>query len=502
MPRYIGYEFTGTANTTVVTPSYYEKVELLLKGEGSDASTTFIDDSIRNRSVDSLVGAVQIDTAQFKFGSSSILFDGTDDFIRYGGSTGFEFTGVFTIDTWFRTGTSGTNLSIIGTSNESAWTSDGYYVFVNNGTFSLYRNGTLNDTFVAGATIADSTWHHWHMTRHANNAVEMGLDGTSLGFSTTAETGNFGNASFRLAIGSAEPTGTTQPEWNGHMDHFRITKGTTLFNGTYTVPTESDYNYIFDKKYNSGVWSIGGSGKYSVIGRRKQGNWLTSNRGLFLYSDVAIRLQLDGSNGSTTFTDESTNSHSITAYGGAVISTAQSKSGGASGRFPGAATDYAQVNTPSSVFAFGDNDYTIEFWIYTAETDSLATCVSHYDSESTDSWLVGVNWITANKIRYLHKNGVALESTTTINNSAWYHIAIVRASGTSKLYVNGTEEASSATSYTSTYSGNNNFKLGRQSDSGFAERPCDCYIDDLRIVNGAAIYTENFTPPTSALPTS
>ena len=278
MPRYIGYEFTGTANSTVVLPSYYEKVELLLKGEGSDASTTFIDDSIRNRSVDSLVGAVQIDTAQFKFGSSSILFDGTDDFIRYGGSTGFEFTGVFTIDTWFRTGTSGTNLSIIGTSNESAWTGDGYYVFVNNDTFSLYRNGSLNDTFVAGATIADSTWHHWHMTRHANNAVEMGLDGTSLGFSTTAETGNFGNTSFRLAIGSAEPTGGAQPEWNGHMDHFRITKGTTLFNGTYTVPTESDYNYIFDKKYNSGVWAINGTGESSVYGRRIEGNWLTTLR--------------------------------------------------------------------------------------------------------------------------------------------------------------------------------------------------------------------------------
>jgi hypothetical protein len=278
------------------------------------------------------------------------------------------------------------------------------------------------------------------------------------------------------------------------------------FTGTAnsTVVTSALNNGVTDKKYNSGVWSIGGSGKYSVFGRRKQGNWLTSNRGdpLFLYSDVAIRLQLDGSNGSTTFTDESTNSHSITANGGAVISTVQSKFGGASGRFPGAATDYAQVNTPSSVFAFGDNDYTIEFWIYTAETDVLATCVSHYDSESTDSWLVGVNWATANKIRYYHKNGPALESTTTINNSAWYHIAIVRASGTSKLYVNGTEEASSATSYTSTYSGNNNFKLGRQSDSGFAERPCDCYIDDLRIVNGAAIYTENFTPPTSALPTS
>ncbi len=36
---------------------------------------------------------------------------------------------------------------------------------------------------------------------------------------------------------------------------------------------------IVDKKYNTGIWSISGTGTRSVYGRRKQGNWITSSRG-------------------------------------------------------------------------------------------------------------------------------------------------------------------------------------------------------------------------------
>jgi len=498
MPKYIGYNFTGTANSTVVTPSYYEKVELLLKGEGSDASTTFIDDSIRNRSVDSLVGAVQIDTAQFKFGSSSILFDGTDDFIRYGGSTGFEFTGVFTIDTWFRTGTSGTNLSIIGTSNESAWTSDGYYVFVNNDTFSLYRNGSLNDTFVAGATIADSTWHHWHMTRHANNAVEMGLDGTSLGFSTTAETGNFGNASFRLAIGSAEPTGTTQPEWNGHMDHFRITKGTTLFNGTYTVPTESDYNYIFDKKYNSGVWSIGGPGKYSVIGRRKQGNWLTSARGITdeHFANVSLLLHFDGADASTTFTDSSSNGHTVSVQGNAQLDDAEFKFGTTSGLFDGSG-DYAEVNDAD--FNLSSGDWTIEGWFYDAGDTSRAPYFSITAGGGGGLTLLLQRQIGPGRSElFLSSDNSTWDicqnrsiGTPTLNQ--WNHIAITFDGSAYRTFVNGSL-ITTVSSTTSIYN-NQNLMIGTRH---LEDQFFDGWIDEFRVTKGVARYTASFTAPTAA----
>ena len=47
---------------------------------------------------------------------------------------------------------------------------------------------------------------------------------------------------------------------------------------TLTVAATSVQTTV-NKKYNSGIWSISGTGTSSVYGRRKQGNWLTTNRG-------------------------------------------------------------------------------------------------------------------------------------------------------------------------------------------------------------------------------
>ena len=59
------------------------------------------------------------------------------------------------------------------------------------------------------------------------------------------------------------------------------------------------------------------------------------------YSAVSLLLPMDGTNGSTTFTDSSLNGLTVTAVGNAQISTTQSKYGGASGYFDGTG-DYCQ----------------------------------------------------------------------------------------------------------------------------------------------------------------
>ena len=70
-------------------------------------------------------------------------------------------------------------------------------------------------------------------------------------------------------------------------------------------------------------------------------------------------LHMDGSDGSTTFTDES--GTTWTANGNAQIDTAQSKFGGASGLFDGA-SDYLQ--TPYTAdHNTGTGDFTIDQWI-------------------------------------------------------------------------------------------------------------------------------------------
>ena len=73
-------------------------------------------------------------------------------------------------------------------------------------------------------------------------------------------------------------------------------------------------------------------------------------------------MHFNGTNGSTTMTDSSKNNLTVTSNNGTAITTAQSKFGGASALFDGT-NDY--VTTPNnSVFDFGTNDFTIEFWAY------------------------------------------------------------------------------------------------------------------------------------------
>ena len=73
--------------------------------------------------------------------------------------------------------------------------------------------------------------------------------------------------------------------------------------------------------------------------------------------------------------------------------------------------------------------------------------------------------------------------------NTWYHVAQVRNSGTTKLYVNGTEylSASDTTNYTDTY-----FIIGGWYNTDYL---MDGYIDEFRMTLKAR-YTSNFTAPT------
>jgi hypothetical protein len=83
---------------------------------------------------------------------------------------------------------------------------------------------------------------------------------------------------------------------------------------------------------------------------------------------------------------------------------------------------------------------------------------------------------------------------STVSLSTWYHIAVVRSSGTTTLYINGVSNQSRAdtTNYTGTFGA-----IGGFYNTDYLS---NCYIDDLRITKGFARYTSNFSVPTEAFP--
>ena len=121
--------------------------------------------------------------------------------------------------------------------------------------------------------------------------------------------------------------------------------------------------------------------------------------------------------------------------------------------------DYMDI--PDST-ALETTAFTWSAWFYCTAINRHNTIV---DSSSHTSYFFGyhIRVNTTNKIRFAsyHTND-QLDSTTTVSANTWYHVAATHESGSDKLYVNGSLEASGSASNFST-SDAANLRIGSSS---------------------------------------
>lgn len=203
----------------------------------------------------------------------------------------------------------------------------------------------------------------------------------------------------------------------------------------------------------------------------------------------------------TTYTDEAGNT--VTGYQ-VYTSTAQAKYGNASLAFNGLGS-YDQIKhlkVPTSADFEFPADFTLEFWAY---------CLGHGSSWGT-FWIEGRAGTTSRSIVLysapttgqigVHLNNVeviAPDANTALSTGAWVHVAFSREGDTCRLFING------SVAKTGTYSGtvlspSDELRVGCSFNSANTTG-LSGYVDDLRIVKNAAIYTDAFTPPTAELTT-
>ena len=207
-------------------------------------------------------------------------------------------------------------------------------------------------------------------------------------------------------------------------------------------------------------------------------------------SQVSLLLHGDGTNGSTTITDSSPTPKTVTAFGNAQISTAQSKFGGSSIAFDGTG-DYL-TTSQNNDFTVGTGDFTIEFWVWVPAiptTGFPAICISN---SATPINQLFINFRNNNTIALTTGFSVFAVSPG-IAASTWSHIAVVRSSGNTVAYTQGIGGSPVACSID--FAGNAFFIGGAASGNWI-----NGYIDDFRITKGVARYTSNFTPPTAPFP--
>ena len=155
-------------------------------------------------------------------------------------------------------------------------------------------------------------------------------------------------------------------------------------------------------------------------------------------------------------------------------------------------TDDRLTLAASNDFAFGTGDFTIECWV---KPDSLGGGVFQISSSSgglSSTLNCGVATASDNKWRQISSGG-SQHACGRVEVGQWYHIASVRSSGVTKLYINGIEVDSRTD--TANY-GYDNLVVGGYYSTSYL---FDGEISNFRVVKGTAVYTSSFRPPTEPL---
>jgi hypothetical protein len=323
-------------------------------------------------------------------------------------------------------------------------------------TWAFYLlNGITPEWGIAGTgsatfTMATSTlsgklgqWNHYAFTRDASNVVRIFVNG-AVGVSRT-DSQAMTSASGGIYVGVS--TNLASPYANGYMSNVRFVVGSAVYTGAFTPPTvplTAITNTTFLLNFtNAGI-----------------------------YDSAAM--------------------NNVVTAGSAQISTAQVKYGTGSLSFNGT-TDYLSVPASPS-FAFGTGDFTVEYWFY--QTSVVTNEYEIWESQTSSAFIIyKVGSSGALSWRPYGSTDQTILAHASIPINTWTHVAVSRASGTTKAFVNGVQVnsvADSTTYVTPTVV----YTIGGR-DGGSNYFPG--YIDDFRVTKGYARYTSAFTPPTAQL---
>ena len=218
------------------------------------------------------------------------------------------------------------------------------------------------------------------------------------------------------------------------------------------------------------------------------------------WASVVALLHFDGSDASTTFTDEK--GHTFTAVGNAQIDTAQSKFGGAAGLFDGSGD---RLTAPDSTdWDFGTGDFTVEFFIrFNALPSSTATSLVGNYVSSSSGWIVQFrNDSPGARLAFGSSGDVPISGFSWSPSTAtWYHVAVAREGSTLRAFAGGSQVGSDETNSENIAGSNGVLMIGAINTMGVIQH-FNGWMDELRITKGVARYTAAFTPPTAPFPNS
>ena len=153
-------------------------------------------------------------------------------------------------------------------------------------------------------------------------------------------------------------------------------------------------------------------------------------------------------------------------------------------------------------FRLSNGSFTIEFWAYIADTSNSTFVALFENNPARRSWQFEARSNQALRFEWWTDGSSGTSLTSQVNSfirERWHHFAAVRNGTALNIYVDGTSVANTTTSDTLYENTIEPLSIGGIFQSGALTQPITGFISNLRIIKGEAIYTANFTPPTSEL---
>ncbi len=387
-----------------------------------------------------------------KQGTSLITLDGTGDYLSVPYSTDWRFgSDNFTIEYWLRpySLTDANNIRFGENSDDTR----SWYSFLNsNGTivFGINSDGSETgwDYYTTTGALSINTWTHVAIVRNGTD-FKTYFNGVADATGMTSSKSAYA-ATKSLYIGSYE-NGTYQLD--GALGGVRLSD-TARYTATFDPPT-TDFS--------------------------SDGNTL-----LLIQS---------GTDGSQTFTDSSSNSHTITANGG--VRWFAPKIGAGAIALDGSGDYLSTPNSPD--FSFGSGDFTLEGWVKLNSTGDQYFLSSHGSVAASREFYFGLESSTLMFYYYYGSSSESsVSSSWTPSTNTWYHVAVCRDGADLRLFVDGSQLGSTH-DISTRYLHNNVYDLlvgALTNTGGSITGSVDGYMDEVRI-SSTARYTTTFTPSTS-----
>jgi hypothetical protein len=204
--------------------------------------------------------------------------------------------------------------------------------------------------------------------------------------------------------------------------------------------------------------------------------------------------------------DDSGVGTSMTAVGNAFVQSSLTQFG-AKALYLDGSGDYVQsvpISTASSVFRLHSASFTIDGWLYPQTFNEVISNFNPSNPYSGFTASMNFHPHAAGKLAFFTSDGSAFDtsmaSSTAFALNQWSHFAIVRgaiSANSLEFFINGVKHGSHTVSR-NPGTPNSNLRIGASNNSQ-PNRQFKGAMDDLRIIKGVALYSTNFSVPTTAV---